>query len=123
MNPLAWLIGLVLPACGLPAAEGLPTPPPMDTAHIVRPASPNTALAGPEGFNPPPDIVTPSYPLQADRLFSLIQAVASGQPRTYQTALYPDRLQVALRGPQRGAQFPRSDHGAGDSQSAGTAAP
>jgi uncharacterized protein (DUF1499 family) len=94
MNPVAWMIGLILPACGLPAAEGLPTPPPMDTAQIVRPASPNTALAGPEGFNPPPDIVTPSYPLQADRLFFAIQAVASGQPRTYPTALYPDRLQA-----------------------------
>ena len=94
MNPLAWLIGLILPACGFPAAEGLPTPPPMDTAQIVRPASPNTALAAPEGFNPPPDIVTPAYPVQADRLFAVIQAVAAGQPRTYQAALYPDRLQA-----------------------------
>ena len=94
MNPIAWLIGLILPACGFPAAEGLPTPPPMDTAQIVRPASPNTALAAPEGFNPPPDIVTPSYPVPADRLFALIQAVAAAQPRTYQAALYPDRLQA-----------------------------
>jgi uncharacterized protein (DUF1499 family) len=94
MNPIAWLIGLILPACGFSAAEGLPTPPPMDTAQIIRPASPNTALAAPEGFNPPPDTVTPSYPMPADRLFAQIQAVAAGQPRTYQAALYGDRLQA-----------------------------
>lgn len=94
MNLIAWLIGLILPACGFPAAEGLPTPPPMDTSQIVRPASPNTALAAPEGFNPPHDTVTPAYPVRADRLFAVIQAVAVGQPRTYQAALYADRLQA-----------------------------
>ena len=66
----------------------------MDTAQIVRPASPNTALAAPESFNPPPDTVTPSYPVPADRLFAVIQAVAAGQPRTYQAAVYADRLQA-----------------------------
>jgi uncharacterized protein (DUF1499 family) len=94
MNPLAWLIGLVLPACGFPAAEGLPTPPLMDVTHIVRPASPNTALAAPAGFNPPADIVTPPYKVPADRLFVLLREVAAGQPRTYQAALYPGELQA-----------------------------
>jgi uncharacterized protein (DUF1499 family) len=94
MNPLAWLIGLVFPACGFPAAQGLPTPPPMDVAHIVRPANPNTVLAAPAGFAPPPDIVTPVYHIAADRLFALIQDVAGAQPRTYQAALYPAQLQV-----------------------------
>ena len=94
MNPLAWLIGLVLPACGFPAAEGLPTPPRMDVTHIVRPASPNTALAAPDGFSPPADIVTPRYKVPADQLFVLVRDVAAGQPRTYQAALYPDQLQA-----------------------------
>jgi uncharacterized protein (DUF1499 family) len=94
MNPLAWLVSLVLPACGFPAAEGLPTPPVMDVAHIVRPASPNTALAAPAGFAPVPDIVTPRYPVAADRLFALAVNVAAGQPRTFQAALYPEQLQV-----------------------------
>lgn len=94
MNPLAWLIGLVLPACGFPAAEGLPTPLPMDVTHIVRPASPNTALAAPDGFSPPADIVTPRYKVPADQLFVLVRDVAADQPRTYQTALYPDQLQA-----------------------------
>ncbi|HEY4042585.1 MAG TPA: DUF1499 domain-containing protein [Rhodopila sp.] len=94
MNPIAWLIGLIFPACGFAAADGLPTPPPTDPSQIVRPASPNTALAAPEGFRPPPDIVTPSYPLPADRLFALVQAIATDQPRTYLAALYADRLQA-----------------------------
>jgi uncharacterized protein (DUF1499 family) len=94
MSPLAWLIGLVLPACGFPAAEGLPTPPLTDVAHIARPASPNTALAAPAGFTPAPDIVTPHYKLDAQALFAAILSVAAGQGRTYQAALYPAQLQA-----------------------------
>jgi uncharacterized protein (DUF1499 family) len=94
MNPLAWLIGLVLPACGFPAAEGLPPPPLMDVAHLARPASPNTALAAPTGFDPAPDIVTPVYHVPAERLFALIREIAGSQPRTYQAALFPDQLQA-----------------------------
>ena len=67
MNPVAWLVGLVLPACGFPGAQGLPPPPLMDTAHIERPSSPNTALAAPDGFSPKPDIVTPIYKVPAGR--------------------------------------------------------
>lgn len=94
VNPLGWLLGLVLPACGAAGAHGLPVPPPMNATQIVRPASPNTALAAPDSFNPPPDIVTPIYPVPADRLFGSIQAVASAQPRTFPAATYPDRLQA-----------------------------
>jgi uncharacterized protein (DUF1499 family) len=94
MNPIAWLVGLVLPACGFAGADGLPPPLKMDPAQIVRPASLNTALAAPQGFRPAPDIVTPPYKMPPDRLFALIRDVAAGQSRTYQAALYPDRLQV-----------------------------
>jgi len=94
MNPLAWLISLILPACGFPAAEGLPTPPLMDVAHIVRPDMTNTALAAPAGFSPSPDIITPPYHLSADRLFAMVREVATQQPRTYQAALYPEHLQA-----------------------------
>jgi uncharacterized protein (DUF1499 family) len=94
MNPIAWLIGLALPACGFPAAEGLPVPSPMDSTHIVRPATPNTSLAAPEGFSPQPDIVTPSYRLPPERLFALVQDVAASQPNTVRAALFSDRLQV-----------------------------
>jgi uncharacterized protein (DUF1499 family) len=94
MTPFAWLIGLILPACGASGAHGLPVPPPMDARHIVRPASPNTALAAPDGFSPSPDIVTPVYPVPADRLYAGVQTVAAAQPRTYAAAAYPDRLQA-----------------------------
>ena len=94
MNSLAWLLGLVLPACGGAGANGLPVPPPMDVTHLVRPASPNSALAAPNGFSPPPDIRTPVYPVPADRLYAAIQAVAAAQPRTFSLAAYPDRLQA-----------------------------
>jgi uncharacterized protein (DUF1499 family) len=94
MNPIAWLVSLILPACGFPAAEGLPIPQPLDIGRIVRPSTPNTALAAPAGFNPPPDLVTPTYAVQADRLFALVQEVAASQPRTYPAANYPDRLQA-----------------------------
>ncbi|MDR3533751.1 MAG: DUF1499 domain-containing protein [Rhodopila sp.] len=94
MSPLAWLIGLALPACGFPAAQGLPTPPLMDVAHIVRPASPNTALAAPAGFSPAPDIVIPHFNVPAARLFATVRELAASEPRTYQAAVYPDQLQA-----------------------------
>ena len=100
MFPFAWLIGLVLPACGATGAGGLPTPAPIDVATTVRPASPNTALAGPAMPGPyaatasPPDIVTPLYKVPADRLFAAASAVAAAQPLTFPAAAYPDRLQA-----------------------------
>jgi uncharacterized protein (DUF1499 family) len=94
MNPIAWLVSLALPACGFTGAQGLPAPAPIDPAAIVRPATPNTALAAPAGFAPAPDIVTPPYRVPADRLFAAIRKVADGQPRTFPAALYADRLQA-----------------------------
>ncbi len=94
MNPVAWLIGLALPACGYPGAEGLPPPVPMDVVRIERPASPNTALAAPAGFSPQADIATPVYPVPAERLFVMMKDVAAAELRTFQAALYPDRLQA-----------------------------
>lgn len=93
MTPLAWLISFWLPACGLPGAQGLPVPTPVDVSHLTRPASPNTALAAPSGFRPSPDIVTPVYPVPAPRLYAAIRRVAAAQPRTYEAASFPDRLQ------------------------------
>jgi uncharacterized protein (DUF1499 family) len=94
MTPFAWLLGLILPACGASGAHGLPVPPPMDVRNVVRPSSPNTALAAPKGFSPQPDIVTPVYAVPADRLYAGVQAVAAAQPRTYAAAAYPDRFQA-----------------------------
>lgn len=94
MTPFAWLLGLVLPACGADGAQGLPAPTPMDMARIVRPASPNTALAAPTGFLPPPDLVTPVYPVPAPRLLAALRTMAESQPRTYLAAAFPDQMQL-----------------------------
>jgi uncharacterized protein (DUF1499 family) len=97
MFPFAWLIGLVLPACAATGAGGLPVPAPMDMARIERPATPNTALAGPIGngtrATPTPDIFAPVYSVPAARLFAAVNAVAAAQPRTFLAVSYPDRLQ------------------------------
>jgi uncharacterized protein (DUF1499 family) len=93
MTVFAWLLGLMLPACGAPGAQGLPVPPPMDMAHLIRPASPNTALAAPAAFRPAPDLVTPAYHVTASRLAAAIRTVAAAQPRTYEAASYPALLQ------------------------------
>jgi uncharacterized protein (DUF1499 family) len=86
MTPLAWLIGFVLPACAASGAQGLPPPQLLDIGRIERPSSPNTALAGPAGFAPPPDVVTPVYQVAADRLHDAVRAVAAAQPRTFLAA-------------------------------------
>ncbi len=113
MNPLAWLVSLIMPACGYTGAQGLPVPPPMDPTAIVRPATPNTALAGPQGIKPIPDIFVPPYHLSPDQLFSMIEAIAARQPRTYETAVYPDRHQAHYVARSDGVQLPRPDYGAG----------
>ena len=94
MTPLAWLIGFVLPACAASGAQGLPPPQPIDTQRIERPASPNTALAAPAGFAPPPDVVTPTYAMAAGRLYDAVRAVAAAQPRTFLAADYAAERQT-----------------------------
>jgi uncharacterized protein (DUF1499 family) len=94
MNPLAWLVSFIMPACGFAGAAGVPPPALMDVSHIERPATPNTALAAPEGFRPAPDLVTPVYKVPPDRLFAAVRDVAAKQPRTYEAAVFPQALQV-----------------------------
>ncbi len=91
MTLFAWLLGLVLPACGAVGAHGLAAPVPLDFAHLARPASPNTALAAPAAFRPRPDIATPAYPVPAAALFAAVRAVAAAQPRTYPAAVFAER--------------------------------
>jgi len=94
MTPLAWLIALVLPACGASGAGGLPTPTLLDMSHLQRPASPNTALAAPAGTDPAADIVTPVFPVLPSRLYEAVIAVAAEQPRTFLAAAYPAERQA-----------------------------
>ena len=94
MNPLPWLLSLMMPACGAEGAVGLPVPQLMNIAAIVRPATPNTALAGPAGLSPAPDIVTPAFAVRPAQLYAAIQVVAGHEPRTYKAANYDDAMQA-----------------------------
>ena len=94
MTALAWLLGLILPACGAEGAAGLPSPVPMDMTRIERPTTPNTFLAGPAGMRPAPDTVTEPWALPAAALYEKARALFAGQKRTYVAAAFPDRLQV-----------------------------
>jgi uncharacterized protein (DUF1499 family) len=94
LTALAWLLGLILPACGAEGAAGLPSPVPMDLTRIERPTTPNTFLAGPEGMRPTPDVVTEPWGMPAATLYEKARALFASQPRTYAAAAFPDRLQV-----------------------------
>jgi uncharacterized protein (DUF1499 family) len=99
---------LVLPllACSGHGAEGVPTPPPMDMSRIVRPATPNTALAAPAGFVPAPDIVTRRYDVPPAALYAAVRRVAAGQPRTFLAIAYDQRMQAHYVARSRVFNFP-----------------
>ncbi len=102
--PLA--VGLLLSGCSGHGAAGLPVPPPMDFAHLVRPSTPNTALAAPAGFSPAPDIVTRRYDVPPDALYAALKRVALSQPRTYLHVAYDDRREAHFVARSRWMNFP-----------------
>jgi uncharacterized protein (DUF1499 family) len=84
---LAWLIGLIFPACALQGAAGLPPPVPIAFAVLERPATPNTALAAPRDLVPGvPDIVLADFPVPPQRLRDALVVVAAMQPRVFPQA-------------------------------------
>lgn len=83
LNPLAWLLGLLLPACGAIGAQGVPRPATLNLTDLHRPSSPNTALAAPAGFVPAPDIVLSDFANPAQVLWAAVGRAAAAQPRTY----------------------------------------
>jgi uncharacterized protein (DUF1499 family) len=91
---LAWLIGLILPACGAQGAAGLPVPVLMDMTKIERPATPNTFLAGPAGMTPEPDMVIAEQSLTAAALYEKVRVLFGQRTRTYVAAEFPDQLQI-----------------------------
>lgn len=90
----ALLLGLALPGCSGHGADGLPVPPPVDMGRLVRPSTPNTALAAPAGFTPAPDIATRRYDVPAAALYRAVRQVAAAQSRTFLQVAYDDRLQA-----------------------------
>ncbi len=93
---LAWLAGLLYPACAAVGAQGLARPPLLDMSHLERPASPNTALAAPATMvtKPPADFVTPVYRIPAAQLYAAIRLIATRQQRVFSAAEYPAELQI-----------------------------
>jgi uncharacterized protein (DUF1499 family) len=94
VTAFAWLLGLVLPACGADGAAGLPVPNFMDMSRIERPSSPNTFLAGPAGMTPTPDLVIPEQNQSASDLYQKARVVFSGEPRTFVAAEFPEEMQI-----------------------------
>ena len=105
MRLLPMLLGLVFPACGQEGVDGLPVPPPMDITRIERPASPNTALAAPEGFSPTPDVVT-HFKADPARLYAAIRAVAARQERVFLHAVYDEARQAHYVARSAQANYP-----------------
>jgi len=105
MGLLPLLLSLVFPACGQEGIGGLPVPPPMDIGRIERPATPNTALAAPEGFLPVPDVVT-HFKADPARLYTAARAVAARQERVFLHAAYDDQLQAHYVARSARANYP-----------------
>ena len=103
---LPLLLALVLPGCRGTGAEGLPPAVPIDMMRLERPASPNTALAAPQGFSPVPDIVTRRYTDDPDRLFARVGAMALAQPRTHAHAAFPELRQAHFVARSKWLNFP-----------------
>lgn len=103
---LPWLLSIVFPLCATHGAAGVTRPGIVDFDHLVRPHTPNTALAAPAGFKPKPDIITPLYDLPASRLFTIVTDTASHEKRTYPLDSYPTQLQAAFVVRSRRANFP-----------------
>ena len=106
MKRRAMLLSLLLTGCAGKGAEGIPIPAPMDMTSLRRPDTPNTALAAPAGFAPPPDIVTPHYTMTPAALYAAVRKVALAQPRTYAHVAYDDRRQAHFVVRSRWFNFP-----------------
>ena len=91
---LPLLLALLLPACRDHGTAGIAPAVAIDMARLVRPATPNTALAAPAGFLPTPEIIIPRAAADPDRLFAAIQAVALAQPRVFAHGAFPQQRQA-----------------------------
>ena len=95
MRLAAMILGLILPACGTRGPAGLPAAVPLDFAALHRPASPNTALAGPAGTASTPDMVSEHFDVPAPLLYAALRRVADTEPRVFLLARFDDQQQAA----------------------------
>jgi uncharacterized protein (DUF1499 family) len=103
--------GLVLAMLGLAGcsgsgAEGQAVPPQGVLDHLQRPGSSNTALAGPAGFVPKPDIVTRVYDVPPQALYAAVTRLAEGSPRTFKLVRYDEVREAAYVARSRVFNFP-----------------
>ena len=103
---LPLILSLIFPLCGTPGAKNVPAPGIVDFAHLTLPRSPNKALAAPAGFNPKPDLVTPSYALTPDQLFQILRTTILAMPHTYALDEHPGHFQAAFVARTPTANFP-----------------
>ena len=88
------LLARSYPACGTDGTGGLPVPPPLDFATLVRPRPKNACLAAPPGMKVMPDILTRLRHVPPVRLFAALREIAEAQPRTTLHVLYKDLMQA-----------------------------
>ncbi len=99
-------VTLGIAGCSGSGAEGQPVPPPGMLQSLSRPTTPNTSLAGPAGFTPAPDILTPVYNVAPADLYAAISKIAVEMPRTFTLVKYDDHLEAAFVARSRVFNFP-----------------
>eukprot|EP01037_Dinobryon_pediforme_P001911 gene1910-1943_t len=97
---------LGMAGCSGSGAEGQAVPPQGALDHLQRPSSSNTALAGPAGFSPKPDIVTRVYDVPPQALFAAVTRLAEGWPRVYRLVRYDEVREAAYVARSRVFNFP-----------------
>ncbi len=95
MNPLPRLLGLVLPACGHPAAGGIAPIGVIDLQNPVRTSTPNDALAGPTGKHDRViDLITPPFALPPAELAAAVRRAVAFMPNVHKLEDHPEHWQA-----------------------------
>ncbi len=86
MRLAGWLLGFALPLCRTPGAASIPYPDTGSLRGLLRPTSPNHALAAPAHFIPAPDLLTSDYHLAPADLLDALDAAVSSLPGVFALA-------------------------------------
>jgi uncharacterized protein (DUF1499 family) len=99
------LLSLYFPLCATSGAAGI-TPPGIVDFSKAHHLPHSGVLAGPVGFAPMPDIITPLYPVPPAALYAALIAVVGAQPRTFALDAEPAQLQAAWVVRSAASNFP-----------------
>lgn len=95
MTPLPRLLGLVLPACGQPGANGIAPIGVIDLQNLARSSKPNDALAGPTGkHDRKVDLITPAFALPPTELAAAVRRAVAFMPNVHPLADHPNQRQT-----------------------------